>query len=63
MYMNGHITLVFKDLLLTLNGLAIMFTLGVYFKYIKVLCKIFTKYIATILQVYQAYIIILLKMT
>jgi hypothetical protein len=60
MYMNGH-TFVFKDLLLALNGLDIMFTLGVYFEYIRVLCKIFTKYIATILQVYQAYIIYFLK--
>jgi hypothetical protein len=50
-----------QRLLLTLNGFNIMLTLGVYFEYIKIICKIFTKYIVTILQVYQNYLIILLK--
>jgi len=48
--------------LLTLNGLDIMVTLGVYFEHIKVLCKIFTKYIATTLLVYPNYLIIHPKM-
>jgi hypothetical protein len=38
-----------QRLLLTLNNLDVMVTLGVYLEYIKVLCKIFTKYITTIL--------------
>ncbi len=49
-----------QGLLLTLNGLDIMVTLNIYFKEIKVLCKIFTKYIVAILQVYPGYLIILL---
>jgi hypothetical protein len=44
-----------QRLLLTLNGLDIFeVTSGVYFEYIKILCKIFIKYIATILQVYPS---------
>jgi len=46
-----------QKLLFTLNGLHIMVTLGIYFEYIKILCKIFTKYIVTILQVYPNYLI------
>jgi hypothetical protein len=48
-----------QRLLLTLNAFDIMLTLGVYFEYIKILCKIFIKYIVTILQVYPNYLIIL----
>ncbi len=48
-----------QGLLLTLNDLHIMVTLGIYFEYIKVLCQIFTKYITTILQVYPSYFLIL----
>ncbi len=40
-----------QGLLLTSNDLNIMHTC-VYFKYIKIVCKIFTKYIVAILQVY-----------
>jgi hypothetical protein len=50
-----------QGLLLTLNGLNIMDTLGVYFEYIKVLCKIFIKCIAAILQIYPNYFIIFLE--
>jgi len=46
----------------TINSLNIMVTLiSVCFKYIKILCKIFTKYIVPILQVYPNHLIILLK--
>ncbi len=38
-----------------------MVTLGVYFEYIEIQCKIFIKYILPILQVYPNYLIILLK--
>jgi hypothetical protein len=34
-----------QGLLLSLNGLHIMVTLGIYFEYIKFLCKIFNKFI------------------
>jgi len=50
-----------QRLLLTLNDLHIIVTLGIYFEYIKVLCKIFPEHIATILQVYPSYFIILSK--
>jgi hypothetical protein len=36
-----------------------MVTLGVYFEYIKILCKTFIKNIVTISQVYPRYLIIL----
>jgi hypothetical protein len=38
-----------------------MDTLGIYFEYIKVLCKIFSKYIATMLQVCPIYFIMFPK--
>jgi hypothetical protein len=38
-----------QGLLLSLNDLDIMITLGVYFEYIQVIGKIFIKYIVTIL--------------
>ncbi len=38
-----------------------MVPLGIYFEYIKVLCKIFSKYIVAILQVYSSYFIIFPK--
>jgi hypothetical protein len=38
-----------------------MITLGVYFEYIKIFCKIFTKYIVAISQVYPSYLIILIQ--
>ncbi len=38
-----------QGLLLTFNGFDSMVTLGVYFEYIKVICKILIKYIVTIL--------------
>jgi len=47
-----------QRLVLTLNGFDIMLRLGLYFEYIKILCKIFIKYIVTILQVYPSYLII-----
>jgi hypothetical protein len=47
-----------QRLLLTLNGLHIRITLGIYFEYIIVLCKMIIKCIATILQVYPNYFII-----
>jgi len=47
--------------LMYMNGLHIMVALGIYFEYIKVLCKIFSKYIATILQVCPIYFITFLK--
>jgi hypothetical protein len=47
-----------QKLLLTLNSLDVMVTLGVYFEHIKFLCRIFTKYITTVLQVYPSYFII-----
>jgi len=47
-----------QRLLLALSDLHIIITLGLYFEYIKVLCKIFIKCIATILQVYPNYFII-----
>jgi len=50
-----------QGLLLTLNDLHIMVTLGIYFEHVKVLCQIFTKYITTILQVYPSYFLILPK--
>jgi len=38
-----------------------MDTLGVYFEYIKVLCKIFIKCTTAILQIYPIYLIIFLE--
>jgi hypothetical protein len=50
-----------QNIIISINGLDIMVTLGVYFKYIKDLCKIFNKYIVPILQVYPNYLIVHLK--
>ncbi len=47
-----------QSLLLTLNGLHIMVTLGIYFEYIKIISQIFSKYIVAILQICQIYFII-----
>jgi hypothetical protein len=52
---------VYSSIIININGLNIMVTLGVYFEYIEVLCKIFIKYIAPISQIYPSYFIILLK--
>ncbi len=61
MYMNNHITRVFK-FIISLKGLNIMVTLiSVYFEYIKKLCYIFTNYIVPILQIYPHNLIMLLK--
>ncbi len=50
----------YSSIIISINGLDIMVTLiGVYFEYIKFLCKIFTKYIVPILQVYPHLFIIL----
>ncbi len=52
---------VYSNIIISINGLNIMVTLGVYFEYINFLCKMFTKYIVAILQVYSNYFIILLS--
>ncbi len=52
---------VYSNIIISINGLDIMVTLGIYFKYIKNLCKIFNKYIVPILQVYPNYLIVHLK--
>jgi hypothetical protein len=49
----------YSSIIISINGVNIMVTLGVYFEYIKILCKIFIKYIMPILQVYPSYLIIL----
>ncbi len=53
---------VYSNIIININGLNIMVTLGVYFEYIIILSKIFSKYIIAILQVYPSYLIILHKM-
>jgi len=50
----------YSNILISINGLNIMVTLGVYFEYIKIL-KFFINYIMPILQVYPSYFITLLK--
>jgi len=53
---------VYSDIIIiSINGLNIMVTLSVYFKYIKILCNIFIQYIMPILQVYPNHFTILLK--
>ncbi len=53
---------VYSNIIIIINGLDFMVTLnGIYFKYSKIVCKIFAKYIVPILQVYPNHFIILLK--
>lgn len=51
----------YSSFIIHLNGLDIIFTLNIYFEYIKLLHKILVKYTMPILQVYQTYFIIILK--
>jgi hypothetical protein len=52
---------VYSNINISINAFDIMVTIGVYFEYIKPLCKIFIKYNLAILQIYPSYFIILLK--
>ncbi len=53
---------VYSNIIVRINGFDIMVTLsGIYFEYIKIICKIFAKHIVPILQVYPNHFIILLK--
>jgi hypothetical protein len=49
---------VYSNIIININGLDIMVTLGAYFEYIKILYNIFIKFIVAILQVYPNYFII-----
>jgi hypothetical protein len=49
---------VYSNIIININGLDIMVTLGAYFEYIKILSNIFIKFIVAILQVYPNYFII-----
>jgi len=60
MYMNDCIN-VYSNIIISINALDIMVTIGVYFEYIKILCKIFIKYNVAISQFYPSYFIILPK--
>jgi hypothetical protein len=60
MYTNNHNRSVF-NIIISINGFNIMVKLnGIYFEYIKIICKIFTKYIVPILQVYPNHFVKLL---
>ncbi len=52
---------VYSNIIISINAFDIMVTLGVYFEYIKILCKIFIKYNVAISQFYPSYFIILLN--
>ncbi len=52
----------YSNIIISINGLDIVVTLnGIYFEYIKIICKIFAKYIVPMLQVYPNHFIIFLK--
>jgi hypothetical protein len=51
----------YSSFVISINGLNIIFTLNIYFEYIKFLHKIFPKYIVPISQLHPSYFIILFK--
>ncbi len=52
---------VYSNIIININDLDIMITVGAYFEYIKILYSIFIKCIVAILQVYPSYFITFLK--